>query len=1095
MDFARSRCRYGFPARPAVPLSLLMFLLAVLRSECMASPPRGSVAHIPVAEISNLNIAIAKSSLPYALNIAIAPGEYPVLVRVNESAVDVALTLLNDSGAPVKTRNHNNYVEGDEGLLISMHECGACRVLITPIANVSPDASLNVRVNRLDAITSQEQLLAQALLFDPDGPFGCRTCEDWEAYANAAQLWRATEDYGQASVATLSAAYSLMEHGKFLAAQQHLASLIHDAGQHSDHRVRAWAAVHCGFVHYRLGNLDNALACLDQAAELARGHWLINAYREFYQGLIQLTRENFNASKEHMRQALGLFKRNNSLEGVVMALDGLGLLAQFQGDYQRALPYHLASNLLLPAAGLEKRDSMSNYYLANVHLRLSNYDLAAVHANLALLHAEQAGSLFWQASAYYRRARIYRSFGLLAAAREDLLNAVQYFTAFGSIADISDSRYELAMVYIALGDYSNALSHLNEVVALEKQVGRRGDIAFAKHAMASAHVKEHEYAQALAAAEQALATIAGPNAYLRSVIVSQLGEIHTRTASYKAAEHYLAQAVSLQEDMEDSLNYLTTQARLADLQNQTGQRQAAIDNYKALISGIEAERSRIEDTELRRGFLSLQARVYHAYITLLNELDLEPTAKNQQTLALAEALHARTLLDEFNEIRNHQRKRMGKVNNLRQYGHELRALANLYKQQAFDKSGRNEHLFSALENHIESLLALPPSTRLEHAAATAPPFSPTDAHTYQSLLTEDELALVFLVGEKHSWLWLLARDRLDVKKLPPGDELEFEVNEAIKLIGPRSQRQSLHTSRKRQKEALAKIAARIFGGHFSTLARYRHILVIPDGPLANLPLSTLVYPQSQNWFVESHNIYYAPSLSVLAKLRTQPQKPRQQQGTKALVVTDPDYANTVDPRLKVSGLPRLWYSQREAETLDALLPDSTIINQRRATKKHILGHPLAQYSVLHFAAHGYSHPSDAKLSSLYLSTGETDTEGEAYISAAEIADLTLRADLVTLSACDTALGKYIAGDGILGLSRAFFHAGSARVLASLWPVNDRATAELMRRFYQAMFGETRLGPAAALTRAKLDMATSPDWQDPYHWAGFILQGEGNDWRE
>ena len=108
--------------------------------------------------------------------------------------------------------------------------------------------------------------------------------------------------------------------------------------------------------------------------------------------------------------------------------------------------------------------------------------------------------------------------------------------------------------------------------------------------------------------------------------------------------------------------------------------------------------------------------------------------------------------------------------------------------------------------------------------------------------------------------------------------------------------------------------------------------------------------------------------------------------------------------------------------------------------------------------------------------------------ANDIYNLHLPADLVVLSACQTGLGKEIKGEGLVGLTRGFMYAGAARVVVSLWKVNDKATAELMAKFYQKMLkGNER--PAAALRAAQVEMSRQKQWQAPYHWAAFVLQGE------
>ena len=106
----------------------------------------------------------------------------------------------------------------------------------------------------------------------------------------------------------------------------------------------------------------------------------------------------------------------------------------------------------------------------------------------------------------------------------------------------------------------------------------------------------------------------------------------------------------------------------------------------------------------------------------------------------------------------------------------------------------------------------------------------------------------------------------------------------------------------------------------------------------------------------------------------------------------------------------------------------------------------------------------------------------------DIYEMKLNADLVVLSACETALGKEIQGEGLLGLTRGFMYAGSPRVVASLWKVDDRSTAELMSRFYEDML-QNKLTPAAALRAAQLSLLQNPRWSHPYYWAPFIFQGE------
>ncbi|HEX5718123.1 MAG TPA: CHAT domain-containing protein, partial [Thermoanaerobaculia bacterium] len=140
-------------------------------------------------------------------------------------------------------------------------------------------------------------------------------------------------------------------------------------------------------------------------------------------------------------------------------------------------------------------------------------------------------------------------------------------------------------------------------------------------------------------------------------------------------------------------------------------------------------------------------------------------------------------------------------------------------------------------------------------------------------------------------------------------------------------------------------------------------------------------------------------------------------------------------------------------------------------------------------AHGIIDSRRPELSTIVLSlVDERGQPQNGFLRLHDVYNLELQADLVALSACQTALGQEIRGEGLVGLTRGFMYAGAARVLASLWSVDDRATSVLMKSFYGHMISGG-MSPAAALRQAQSEMAHSSRWRSPYYWAGFSLQGE------
>jgi CHAT domain-containing protein len=190
-------------------------------------------------------------------------------------------------------------------------------------------------------------------------------------------------------------------------------------------------------------------------------------------------------------------------------------------------------------------------------------------------------------------------------------------------------------------------------------------------------------------------------------------------------------------------------------------------------------------------------------------------------------------------------------------------------------------------------------------------------------------------------------------------------------------------------------------------------------------------------------------------------------------------------------IPRLPFTRQEATRLLALTPKDSSFGAMdfQASRATVLKGDLAQYRYVHFATHGLLDSERPGLSSLVLSmVDEQGKSQDGFLRANDIYNLKLPAELVVLSACQTGLGKEIKGEGLVGLTRGFMYAGAARVVVSLWSVNDRATSELMTKFYEKMLKQGAR-PAAALRAAQVEMWKQKAWQSPYYWAAFTMQGE------
>jgi CHAT domain-containing protein len=191
---------------------------------------------------------------------------------------------------------------------------------------------------------------------------------------------------------------------------------------------------------------------------------------------------------------------------------------------------------------------------------------------------------------------------------------------------------------------------------------------------------------------------------------------------------------------------------------------------------------------------------------------------------------------------------------------------------------------------------------------------------------------------------------------------------------------------------------------------------------------------------------------------------------------------------------RLPHASEEADAILAAAPRGAgmVAKGFDASRETAMSSLVGEYRIVHFATHGFLNSEHPELSGIVLTMVRQDgSQTNGFMPLQDIYNMNLSADLVVLSACDTALGKDIKGEGLVGLTRGFISAGSRSVVASLWKVDDRATSVLMENFYKSML-QDGLPPAAALRAATLKIRQEKRWQSPYFWAGFVLQGEYKD---
>jgi CHAT domain-containing protein len=311
--------------------------------------------------------------------------------------------------------------------------------------------------------------------------------------------------------------------------------------------------------------------------------------------------------------------------------------------------------------------------------------------------------------------------------------------------------------------------------------------------------------------------------------------------------------------------------------------------------------------------------------------------------------------------------------------------------------------------------------------------------------------------------------------------------------------------------AAARASEMLLGPAASAIAGKR-LLIVAEGILQYVPFAALPEPGVHAPLMVQHEVVTAPSASVVALLRQE--RASRRRAEKALfVAADPVYSAS-DSRVSQpatmavaheppatgartrsgsdsEGFLRLRFSRNEAEQIAKLMPGDATVTALDfdASRDRVLRSDLGRFRILHFATHGVLDDERPELSGIVLSlVDRAGRRQNGFLRLYDIYSLRLNAELVVLSACQTALGQEIRGEGLIGLTRGFFYAGAPRVLASLWQIDDRTSAAFMRAFYESMVVRNER-PAAALRSAQIAMWRTKGWESPYYWAAFTMQGE------
>jgi CHAT domain-containing protein/tetratricopeptide (TPR) repeat protein len=578
-----------------------------------------------------------------------------------------------------------------------------------------------------------------------------------------------------------------------------------------------------------------------------------------------------------------------------------------------------------------------------------------------------------------------------------------------------------------------------------------------------------------------------------------LAKLDLSAGNTSEARNNLERALVLERAIGDRILESITLVDLAGACRAAHQTAPALDYSKQAIDMIEQSRSSLMAPDLRAAWLASKRGIYELRIALLGNAAAE-------TLSTSEQAHSRVLLDALAESGEHVSVLdPGLDSKTRSALAQADADVNA-RAASLARGGASQVETAVLRRSLDRALANKQEvesrireTNPRYAALVFPqPASIEDIRRYA--LDEDTLLLEYLVGEERSHVWALTSHDLTMFELPGRAVLERSTRELYAALTERNRRTTQETMTGRAERV--RTADLSITGALHSLAillppavgrEHRRVIVVPDGPLSMVPFALLLPARGDR------EVVTLPSASVLVEMRRD-HSSEERATLPALVVADPVFGPD-DERVAAhavttnnasgTSLPRLYWSSKEALGIAALAPHDQVKTLTGfAADSDILRHgDLSRYRVIHFATHALLDTEHPSLSAIVFSM--VDRAGlarDGQVRLHEIYELSLQARLVVLSACKTGLGKEVSGEGMIGLSRGFLYAGAQSVLATLWSVDDYATAQFMSRFYAALWKEGR-SPATALHLAQQWMMRQKGMQSPYYWAGYTLTGE------
>ncbi len=974
-------------------------------------------------------------------------GQY-VRCAADQQGIDVALRLLGPDGRLITEVDSPSGTHGAEKASVVAQAAGDYRIVVRSDDAKAKPGRYEMKVEEMRPATDEDRTRVKAERIFAVGE-GWRRQSDWKgaeaSYRQAFDLWRALKDA----------------------------------------EGEATALYRIGWMREGQGDAAGALDLFDQAVAVyrsigdSRGEAAVLNRR----GGILDGQGKTTEAVAAFEQALARFETLNDLHGQATSLTDIGN-AYFRVDRMR-----LAIVAYEDAATLWKRvdDPKSE---GTMLLNLGQAYIAEGRPQEARDALEAAR---WAAEQIGNR-------DLTASVLSNLGELDQRQTRFGEAREV-----------------------LQKALALQRQSGDEDGEAITLASLGTTLLKAGDLDGAAKAQNEALALFRkGHHAAGEGIALSNLGRVHHARGEDREAVARQREARAIFERIHDRQGMALSRYGAARSLVRLGDLAGARAELEPALVLVESLRGEAPGLDFRASYFAGKQHYWDLYVDILMELHQEVAA-----FETVERRRARSLLDALGE------------NRVAAAGEAVPALAAEARtveeslrlagarRGALQKGRGREAALAAADGEIRDLLArqdiLRARMREGGGEEVKGPAPLTLREIQKSLLPAGTLLLVYSLGEDRSYLWTVSRKSLESHVLPGRGAIENAARRLLDLL-PRTSREAQVA----EGRAAAALAALVLAPARQRIAASGRLLIVADGALQLVPFAALpagaanAADKKTDLLVRNHEIVNLPSVSVLAQLRQRRRRDATQrkplEELRIAVIADPVFRadDPRVPRVQNAGAPavapplpreltrsvrdrgagagaldRLPYTRQEADSIVSEVKRGKPLEAFGfdATRELLTGGSLRGYHIVHIATHSLIDDRQPELSGILFSM--VDPQGrprDGFLPLHRIYDLDLDAGLVVLSACDSGSGPDLRGEGLLGITRGFLYAGASQLVVSLWKVDDRSTAELMKRFYHQLF-EVGLRPAEALARAQASMHDDPEWSAPWHWAGFVYLGD------